>query len=93
MKIKNDIRKNELYRERYFELTQEPIPLLTDNLELQIKFEECIIRAYLQGYEKAKRGLNYKISQLKYRNKIQRERIRGLELLTKKKGREKYSER
>lgn len=83
MKISNDIRKKDLYRERYFELTQEPIPLLTDDLELQIKIEDCVIRAYLRGYEDAKRSLNHKVAQLKYHNKVQRERIIGLEQLLK----------
>ena len=89
MTIKNDTRKNEEYRIRYFELTQEPIPLFTEDLELQDKIEQCVIRSYLRGYELAKKRQGYRIAQLKYHGKVQRERIKGLEKLLK----EKKSER
>lgn len=81
MKITNDVKKNDEYQKLYFENGGMPIPCLSDSLELQAKMEQLIFFSFASGYKSADRKNKIQISQLKYRNKIQKERIKGLEAM------------
>lgn len=76
---KIDASKNEEYQAIYNEICGEPIPTLSDNLEMQVRIEQLAINYYLLGYKKAQREYQPQISQLCFQRKVLNERLRGLE--------------
>ena len=83
---KINAQRNGEYQEIYQQICGDPIPTLSDDLEMQVKIEQLAINFYLLGYKKARRESQIQMSQLRYQRKVLRERIKGLEKMLEDKG-------
>lgn len=80
---KIDASKNEEYQAIYNEICGEPIDILTEDLDFQVKIEQLAINNYLLGYKKASKEYQYDNAQLRHRCKVLSERVKGLEAILK----------
>lgn len=81
--LKKKLKQNNRYQDFYFDNGGSCIPMFTDNLAEQQKIESFIFNAFHEGYHKAWSANNIRINHMKYKIKVQYERIRGLEAMLK----------
>ena len=81
--IGRNVKADTRCRAMYSELDSTPIPMLTDNLELQVEIEQLVINYFVRGYKKAEKKYQHKISELNHQKKVYLERIKGLEAMLK----------
>lgn len=82
-KIGKNVKKNEKCFDMYRDLDNTPIPIFTEDLKLQMKIEQFAVNCFVRGYKKAESKGARKISSLTHQNKINLERIKGLEAMVK----------
>lgn len=86
--IGKNVKLNGKCREVYAEIDNSPIPILTDNLELQMKIEQLAINSFVRGFKKASRIYGTQIRDLKHQRKVYQQRVKGLEAIIKENGNE-----